>query len=310
MYLCVVGLFWTVSGHSSVLLPHVATNQLLTYDASGVNLETVAPGTHLTSFASVHPAPFVTPIHGATVKSSNPIFYSSSYPSPAVRTAKPVAVQPVVSQSPIVNIPVVHNAQVHTPVVHTPVVHTAKVNTPVVNAAAVNVPAVQVQSKPVTVLKTNVPKPMTKSAVAPVAPINTPVISQFHAQDELGQYSYGYSGGPSSKIETKNAEGVVQGGFSYVDPVGAIQSQKYVADVAGFRTEGTNIPSTTSRKRRSVSGTFIIPHTGHSHISAPLVNTFSAHSTPTFYSTGHATIPAGVPGYVVRGYIVNQQGLF
>ncbi|XP_021925083.1 cuticle protein 5-like [Zootermopsis nevadensis] len=43
------------------------------------------------------------------------------------------------------------------------------------------------------------------------------VSSQYHAQDALGQYSYGYSGGPSSKVETKTADGITRGGYSYID---------------------------------------------------------------------------------------------
>lgn len=67
--------------------------------------------------------------------------------------------------------------------------------------------------------------------------------NQYHAQDELGQYSYGYSGGPSSKVETKTADGVVRGAYSYIDGNGLIQSVNYVADpINGFRTAATNLP--------------------------------------------------------------------
>jgi hypothetical protein len=77
------------------------------------------------------------------------------------------------------------------------------------------------------------------SVVAPIASVST----QFHAQDELGQYSYGYSGGPSAKTETKTADGVVRGGYSYVDGHGLVQSASYVADPHnGFRVAATNLP--------------------------------------------------------------------
>ncbi|CAL8107567.1 unnamed protein product [Orchesella dallaii] len=66
---------------------------------------------------------------------------------------------------------------------------------------------------------------------------------QYHAQDELGQYSYGYSGGPSAKAETKTADGVVRGGYNYVDGNGLVQSVNYVADpINGFRVAATNLP--------------------------------------------------------------------
>lgn len=65
--------------------------------------------------------------------------------------------------------------------------------------------------------------------------------TQYHSQDELGQYSFGYSGGPSSKVESRIG-GVTQGGFSYVDAHGLVQSRNYVSDAHGFRVAGTDIP--------------------------------------------------------------------
>ena len=46
---------------------------------------------------------------------------------------------------------------------------------------------------------------------------------QFHAQDELGQYSFGHYGGPNTRVETKDAFGRVSGSFAYVDPEGDVQ---------------------------------------------------------------------------------------
>ncbi|XP_068221009.1 cuticle protein 6-like [Palaemon carinicauda] len=90
--------------------------------------------------------------------------------------------------------------------------------------------------------------PLTYSSVAPVtynalpyAPV-APIQSQYHAQDELGQYSFGYSGGPSSRSETRDAFGVVRGSFNYVDSEGKVQTQHYVADALGFRVSATNLP--------------------------------------------------------------------
>jgi hypothetical protein len=79
-------------------------------------------------------------------------------------------------------------------------------------------------------------------AAAPVG-IATSVSSQYHAQDTLGQYSYGYSGGPSAKTETRTADGITRGGYSYVDGHGLVQSASYVSDpVNGFRVAATNLP--------------------------------------------------------------------
>jgi hypothetical protein len=85
-------------------------------------------------------------------------------------------------------------------------------------------------------------------AHAPVAVAAAPAIvghvaSQYHAQDELGQYTYGYAGGPSAKHETKTYDGITQGGYSYVDANGLVQSAAYVSDpVNGFRVAATNLP--------------------------------------------------------------------
>ena len=79
------------------------------------------------------------------------------------------------------------------------------------------------------------------ASVAPVAPL-APVHSKYHAQDELGQYSFGYSGGLSSRAETRDAFGIVRGSYNYVDAEGKVQTNHYVADGLGFRVSGTNLP--------------------------------------------------------------------
>ncbi|KAK7084350.1 hypothetical protein SK128_016381 [Halocaridina rubra] len=76
------------------------------------------------------------------------------------------------------------------------------------------------------------------AAVAPVAPVQT----QYHAQSELGEYAFGFAGGPSSRDETRDAFGVVRGSYNYIDSEGKIQTQHYVADALGFRVAGTNLP--------------------------------------------------------------------
>ncbi|XP_063584855.1 uncharacterized protein LOC134762399 [Penaeus indicus] len=101
--------------------------------------------------------------------------------------------------------------------------------------------AVTLKAAPETVtLKTVAPTPLTYNfaAIAPVAPIQ----SQFHAQDEIGQYSFGYAGGPSSRSESRDAFGIVRGSYNYVDSEGKVQTQHYVADALGFRVSGTNLP--------------------------------------------------------------------
>jgi len=68
------------------------------------------------------------------------------------------------------------------------------------------------------------------------------VNSQFHAQDELGQYNYGFSNPSASKQEIKTADGVVRGGYSYVDANGQTQVAEYYSDATGFHVARTDLP--------------------------------------------------------------------
>merc|ERR1719336_2277251 len=66
--------------------------------------------------------------------------------------------------------------------------------------------------------------------------------SQYHAQDDSGQYSFGYNDGSSVKQEIKTADGVIRGAYSYVDADGIVQNVNYIADALGFRVGATNLP--------------------------------------------------------------------
>lgn len=71
----------------------------------------------------------------------------------------------------------------------------------------------------------------------------SPVLSQYHSQDTLGQYTYGYNGGSSAKVESKSLDGITRGSYSYVDAEGRLQTVEYTADsVNGFRAAATNLP--------------------------------------------------------------------
>merc|ERR1719239_600396 len=87
--------------------------------------------------------------------------------------------------------------------------------------------------------------PVTISQPAPIAPVAIPSVpsSQFHAQDEFGQHSFGYQNVNSARIESKDAFGVTRGSYQYVDANNILQTVNYVADdVNGFRVAATNIP--------------------------------------------------------------------
>merc|ERR1712080_248743 len=64
----------------------------------------------------------------------------------------------------------------------------------------------------------------------------------YHAQDDFGQYNYGYSDPNSVKQEVKTADGVTRGSYSYVDANGIVQTVNYISDAMGFRVAATNLP--------------------------------------------------------------------
>lgn len=70
-----------------------------------------------------------------------------------------------------------------------------------------------------------------------------PIQSQYHAQDELGQYSYGYNSPLSAKNEIRTADGITRGGYAYLDANGLLQNVQYTADsLNGFRVAASNLP--------------------------------------------------------------------
>lgn len=88
------------------------------------------------------------------------------------------------------------------------------------------------------------PQPAVAAAVVqPAVAVPAVTSSQYHAQDESGQYSYGYSSNLSTKQESKTADGTVTGSYTYVDAHGLLQTVNYISDALGFRAAGTNIPS-------------------------------------------------------------------
>jgi hypothetical protein len=81
--------------------------------------------------------------------------------------------------------------------------------------------------------------------VSPViaSALPAPQHSQHHAQDELGQYEYGFNTGNQAKHELKTADGITRGSYSYVDANGILQTTNYISDdVFGFRVAATNLP--------------------------------------------------------------------
>ncbi|XP_012525723.1 uncharacterized protein LOC105830744 isoform X2 [Monomorium pharaonis] len=67
-------------------------------------------------------------------------------------------------------------------------------------------------------------------------------LRQYHIQDGSGSYQYSFTGPHHAKAET-TLNGVTQGGYSYIDANGILQTVSYTADDKnGFRVSASNLP--------------------------------------------------------------------
>lgn len=83
--------------------------------------------------------------------------------------------------------------------------------------------------------------PLTYTA-APVAIAPAVTKSQYHAQDEFGQASFGHSEPGQAHAAVRDAAGGVRGSFSYVAPDGRVLTTNYIADHNGYRVASNALP--------------------------------------------------------------------
>ncbi|EEB17203.1 cuticle protein, putative [Pediculus humanus corporis] len=69
-----------------------------------------------------------------------------------------------------------------------------------------------------------------------------PILQLYQSLGNQGQYAYGYTGSSSTKSESRSANGLTQGSYSYVDGDGVLQKVNYQADNNGFHVSATNLP--------------------------------------------------------------------
>ncbi|KAK7084352.1 hypothetical protein SK128_016383, partial [Halocaridina rubra] len=214
-----------------ILAPHIALSHNLPHDPIGVQRVPVAPiHSPALSLAHLNAVPSVTVKHHGTVAVAHQGPFSVAHHAP-VAVSKAIVGHSIpvarvaysnVAQVPHANIGVVH----HAPAVK----HYAAPAVSVAHAA----PAV---------------------SVAHAAPV-TYSQSQYHSQDELGQYAFGYNAGNSARDEVRDAYGNVRGSFSYVDSYGKLQTQHYIADDYGFRVVGTDLPVAHGHRYKRALGTY------------------------------------------------------
>jgi len=84
--------------------------------------------------------------------------------------------------------------------------------------------------------------PVTYTIPAPTVAIAAPISTQYHAQDELGQASFGYSHPGQAHAQVRDAFGQVRGSYAYIGADGKEAITNYVADANGFRVASNNLP--------------------------------------------------------------------
>merc|ERR1711983_118605 len=127
-----------------------------------------------------------------------------------------------------------------------------------------------------------VPVPQAAPVVVPAA---APVVaaapegSQYHAQDDFGQYSFGYSDGNSVKQEVKTADGVIRGAYSYVDSDGIVQTVNFIADDLGFRVGATNLPVHHVDADAEPAAAAVAPVETPEAVAAPVVQSYHPYAS-------------------------------
>eukprot|EP00092_Neocalanus_flemingeri_P019193 GFUD01020792.1.p1 GENE.GFUD01020792.1~~GFUD01020792.1.p1 ORF type:complete len:769 (+),score=201.03 GFUD01020792.1:62-2308(+) len=221
--------------------PEVAAAKQAHFEAFGAAAAAAAVQPEIVSY-NAEPLPIV---------ASVPIPVVAPSPSPVV-FSEPTPILSVEAPQLSVNIPVPTNYAPVSNVASIPAFESlppvATYSQQIYYGAAAAPATITYAQAPVSVVNSGAAAPTTVTYVqAPV--VAAPVVvaaaaegSQYHAQDDFGQYSFGYSDGNSVKQEIKTADGVVRGAYSYVDSDGIIQTVNYIADAMGFRVGATNLP--------------------------------------------------------------------
>merc|ERR1711970_431469 len=81
----------------------------------------------------------------------------------------------------------------------------------------------------------------TPIAVQPAA-VPTEYKSQYHSQDELGQFSFGHIAADQAHHQVRDYTGAVQGSYTYINAEGEQVLAHYIADSNGFRVSSNALP--------------------------------------------------------------------
>ncbi|CAL4059565.1 unnamed protein product [Meganyctiphanes norvegica] len=74
------------------------------------------------------------------------------------------------------------------------------------------------------------------------AAVPVDIASQYHTQDEFGQFTFGHASLGQAHQQTRDFTGAVRGSYTYVDPEGEQVVAHYIADAGGFRVSSNALP--------------------------------------------------------------------
>jgi len=84
------------------------------------------------------------------------------------------------------------------------------------------------------------PAPVYVPQYAPYVP--NEIKSQYHSQDELGQYAYGHASAGQAHSAVRDYTGAVRGSYTYINAEGEEVVAHYIADAGGFRVSSNALP--------------------------------------------------------------------
>ncbi|XP_046988416.1 cuticle protein 7-like [Schistocerca americana] len=142
-------------------------------------------------------------------------------------------------------------------------------------------------------------------AVSVVAPVG--LRTQYHAQDELGQASYGHTEPLQAHAAVQDAAGNKIGSYSYVAPTGEVVRADYVADALGYRVASNALPVAPAPVHTAVADTAEVVAARAAHLAeveavksrskrgiAPVVAHAVAYSAPAVVAAPAVTYAAHV----------------
>lgn len=108
-------------------------------------------------------------------------------------------------------------------------------------------------------------------AVAPFVP--TEYKTQYHSQDELGQFAFGHASAGQAHAASRDYTGAVRGSYTYINAEGKEVVAHYIADAGGFRISSNALP---------VAPTFTgeAPVAPEFNLEAPVFDLEAAKDTP------------------------------